>query len=183
MKCISLKELVVSLFITIMVSFTFSFLFITTTEAVDGTTTATVGNSTTITLPTSTVAFGTMSVNDNNDTTDDNPPPFTIQNDGSCNLNLTILATTLWDSDNGGNNTHYYRYNVSESEAGSLVNISSDVVNASWPYFTTNAITFVTRFKFNNSNDLLELDINVTVPPDEPAGAKSSTVTVTASQA
>jgi len=186
MKEITVGKFVVSLLVIITISFSLSLLTaptIVTGASAAGTTTVSVGVSTTISLPTSTVAFGSLDVNEYNDTVDDDPPPFTLQNDGSVDVNITVQATTIWNSSMGGNDTVYYRYNISESEDGTLFNVTEDVINSSWPFFRTDAVTAVTRVNFSNNNDLLEIDINITVPGDESQGDKSSSVTFTASQA
>ncbi|MFO7872222.1 MAG: hypothetical protein R6U26_01105 [Candidatus Undinarchaeales archaeon] len=78
----------------------------------------------------------------------------------------------------------YYQFQSAESETGSTVDETSDLVTT-WTNMpnSTAPATFATNFKFPNANDELYGHIGITVPDDEPAGAKSSTVTFTASQA
>ena len=67
------------------------------TGAATGTTQVNVGQVAAISLIVQTVDFGTMVVNENNNTVDDSPFPFTVQNDGNLDVNVTINATALWD--------------------------------------------------------------------------------------
>lgn len=147
---------------------------------VEGTLSLTVSNVTTITLPTSTVAFGAMTIGEINDTTDDKPAPFVVQNDGSVRVNVTIAATALWT----GNTTNATTYNFKCGDTSESACPASSPT--SFAQLNTTATTVMTYLNFTNTNDTLQAEISVAVPLDEPAGlaqAKSSTVTFTASAA
>ena len=64
----------------------------------------------TISLPNNTISFGSLEWNATNDTIDDNPLPFLLQNDGNCMLNVSINATDLWTS--VSNPTDYFKYKI-----------------------------------------------------------------------
>ena len=137
-----------------------------------------------ISLPTNSIDFGNLEVNIENATTTDNPSPFTLQNDGTKNVNVTIEATDLFTGTSAGNPSAFYKFKSVVSEAGSVVNSSVDLIdNYTNMPAVASASRVVSNLKFPNANDLVKVHINITVPSDEPAGAKSSTVTLTASQA
>lgn len=137
-----------------------------------------------ISLPTSSIDFGSLEVGVSNDTTDNIPPPFTLQNDGNKNINVTIGATDLFTATGGGNPSTFYKFSSAESEAGSVLNTTLDLVSVSTNMPTTGSpVKVATNFRFPTAFDLLKVHIYVTVPTDETAGDKSSTVTFTASQA
>lgn len=137
-----------------------------------------------ISLPVNTIDFGNLEISATNDTSDMDPAPFEIKNDGSVNVNITVEATDMFSGTGGANPSTYYQFKSAEKEAGSVVNDTTDLVTT-WTNMaaTGNAVNFTTNFKFPNANDELYGHIKLTVPDDESAGAKSSTVTFTASQA
>jgi hypothetical protein len=152
---------------------------ISITGMITGTTSVSVGTSATVSLPVSTVAFGELNPGQFNDTTDNNPFPFVIQNDGNVNVNVTIGADNLWTTQT--NPSTYFRFNSTENETGSVVSTATDLV--AWTDMPTSPVNVVTRLKYPAANDAVNVHINITVPEEEGAGSKSSTVTFTASQA
>ena len=146
---------------------------------VTGTTQLNVTTSIAISLPTNTVDFGQMTNLQSNDTTNNNPPPFRIQNDGNLKVNVTINATDLFSTD--ANPTANYRFYASASTEGTCYDASASTT--SWTNMPSTATHFLGYLNYTDACDLAEIEIDVTVPGTEPAGAKSSTVTFLASQA
>jgi len=130
-----------------------------------------------ITMPNSTIGFGTMDIGDNNDTTDNSPEPFTIQNDGNCwvDVNISLEGTGIWES--VFSPTGYFTYKIDNYTAGTdteynAFNDTYSVIGYTpVPQSNTSAIA---NLSYDNSSDIVEVDINITVPPNEPAGAKSA---------
>lgn len=152
------------------------------TGAAVGYTNVTVGQVAAISLTVNTVDFGTMNVNENNDTVDDSPWPFEVQNDGNVNVNVTLNATKLWDQDTynvTGPNYQFKCGNSSELDcpAGSLESAFTNMP------VDSAAVQVIAGMEFATSKDMLQVEINVTVPPAEPTGIKSSVVTFTGFQA
>lgn len=148
------------------------------TGMITGTSTVTVSNDTTISMVVSTVAFGTMSIGQTNDTSDANPPAFQTRNDGNVFINLSINASSLWV--NAPNPTTNYTYkcnNVSGNWQG--CKSTSPATQTTYANMPTSATQFIWNLSFTSTNDTAAADINVTVPTDEGGGAKSSTVTFT----
>lgn len=135
-----------------------------------------------ITLIVNTVNFGTLYPTNTSNTTANNPPPFVIQNDGSVDVNITTEATNLWSAIS--NPSIYYQFQSALNETNSVPDPNTDLVTV-WTNIplTASPVKFATRLNSSNENDELKGHINITVPSDEPAGDRTSTVTFTASQA
>lgn len=151
------------------------------TGAVTGTTQLTVAAITQISLPTNTVNFGTIYHGNSNDTSGNNPYPFTVQNDGTVKVNVTINATDLFTSTS--NPTSNYRFAVNTSTEGTCydpLGTLTTLTNMPAGGSPTLAMAYLNN---TDSCDLAEVEIYVTVPGGESLGAKTSTVTFTATQA
>ena len=144
----------------------------------------TVPSKTYISLPVAAIDFGVLDVNLNNDTTDDSPLPFTLQNDGTVNVNVTVGASDMFSGTGGANPSGYYQFKSEENEVGSVINTTTDLISlyTNMPA-TGSPERVVGRLKYQDADDSIKVHINVTVPGDEPAGGKTSTVTFTATQA
>ena len=115
----------------------------------------------------------------NNDTSDDNPLPFLLQNDGNCMLNTSINATDLWTS--VSNPTDYFKYKI-DNKSGEAGSFDWQQSNTSWQQMPgTTPIVAIVSFNWSDTMDSAEIDLNVTVPPEEGAGDRESTVYFTAS--
>ncbi|MFH1424084.1 MAG: hypothetical protein ABIG20_00200 [archaeon] len=141
-----------------------------------------VNNTTAISVDASTTPmdFGTMDVNTQNDTTNDDPSPFIISNDGNVMVNITVGAADMWTSD--ANPTANYKVNSSENESASVVSATNLTTWMNMPA-TGAPSNIVTHLWYETANDSIKVNINVTVPGEELPGSKSSVVTFTASQA
>jgi len=144
-----------------------------------GTTTVSVGESIDITLYNSTVAFGSMDIGDYNDTTDNSPTYFNISNDGSVYINVTASATDLWGTQS--NPSTYFNISCRNETWWSCDDAHSNDSSSSNPIGTVASIV-IGGLPFNDTNDSVRVDIYVLVPVGEASGAKSSTVTFTASK-
>jgi len=132
-----------------------------------------------ISLPNSSVEFGQINFQGSNDTTDDSPSPFVIQNDGNSFVNVTVEATSLWNT--VVNPTEYYEFkadNVS-SENGAFNWLGSITAFTSVP-LTGSAQLFLAELNYTNVTDSAEIDISIAVPPNEGSDVRSSVVTFTA---
>lgn len=121
------------------------------------------------------VDFGTMMINEYNDTTNNNPLPLILTNVGNCPVNVNMTGTRLfssgdWPSDN-------FRFKIDEL-AG-----YSGAYNASTITSFTNVpeqnMTIIYEFNDTSMKNKLEVDIAINVPSDEPGGDKSSIITFT----
>ena len=135
-----------------------------------------------ISLPNNTIEFGQIGASATNDTSDDSPLPFLMQNDGNSIVNITIEATDLWNTQSNPN--QYYQFKIDNY---TLEN-SSFVWDLSLTSFTNIFASgspglAIAELNHTNATDTVEVDINITVPPNEGAGVRSSDVTFTASLA
>lgn len=151
------------------------------TGAATGYANVTVATTVAISLTVYDVSFGSMQVNENNDTSDSIPPPFEVQNDGNVDVNVSVYATDLWNATGYQNPTPNYLGKCRDKDtsacgAGSVTSYTQ-IAN------TTNTTWYpIRQLRFPAAFDEAYFDINVTVPMEEPPGPKSSTVTFTAIQ-
>ncbi len=137
----------------------------------------TISSSVVISLPTANVSFGTMNVNQQDDTTDNNPSPIIIQNDGNCYINVNITVDRyLWDSMQEESSYFQYKIDNVTGEEGAFNSTRSAIA---WTNFTLTNGTGIYQFNYSNDRDSAEVDINITVPAAEPPGDKNSTILFT----
>jgi hypothetical protein len=143
-----------------------------------GTWNFTVLSSIVVSLPISIVEFGTVDVSGTYDTTGDSPTPFVVQNDGNVAVNVTIYGTDFWQRFANPSSNYQFkcRENTSSCPEGSAADWT-DMTNSSAPS------TLVANLPYTNSSNQIKSDIRITVPSDEPAGSRSSTVYIIASAA
>ncbi|MEM5814710.1 MAG: Ig-like domain-containing protein, partial [Candidatus Aenigmatarchaeota archaeon] len=132
-----------------------------------------------ISLVNNLVSFGSMAANETNSTSDDGPLPFTIRNDGNVKVNITVSATDLFNM--SANPTSNYRFAANSTAGGTYFNTACSLTG--WTDMPSVTTLFLCFLDWADGTDQAETEISVTVPDDEPAGAKSSTVTFIASQA
>jgi hypothetical protein len=122
------------------------------------------------------INFSSLTVNNIDNTTDDAPLPFTFENAGNIYSNLeAIQSVGLWAG--VSLNTSFYQHKIDNgSEAGSFDWGSS---YADWLNITTIgwATTLIQSLDYNDSKDTAEVEILIQVPPAEPSGAKTDTLT------
>lgn len=117
--------------------------------------------------------FGTMIPLQSNDTSDNAPAPFTIENTGNVITNVSIKADDpLFDLEDLGNTS--FQLKGREDETGAYVSTITSYIN-----FTTQFQNIFVNFSYQDSQDSAFVDINVTVPLGEPTGVKSSTINIT----
>ncbi len=128
------------------------------------------------------IQFGIIGQNGNNDTVDNSPPPFLIENIGNVMVNSTIYASDLWRSIKNPNRFYQFKvdnknYLGSENGAfyfGGSITSYRNMTNSTNPLFA------IVQFNYSDSSDEAEIDINLTVPSTEGSGVRNSTVVVTA---
>ncbi len=131
-----------------------------------------------ISLTTDSINFGEMAIEEIKNTTIDSPEPFKMENQGNCYINVSLNATQLWDSVNY-EASNYFQAKIREY-----------IGNATWAetiWFQlppiTGLITAVDSLNYSSGSDTLKTDILLEVPPEEPAGSKSSQINFKASLA
>ncbi|MBR9683709.1 hypothetical protein GOV03_04180, partial [Candidatus Woesearchaeota archaeon] len=122
------------------------------------------------------VSFGTMLNEDTNDTTNNRPPPFVVENSGNIFVNITVTGTQLFTQ--GGFPSNYFQFKIDENETSSYNTTDS---TTTWTNINSSStVDDVVNLNWRDTNDAFETDLNITVPIDEGDGAKSSTLTFAA---
>jgi hypothetical protein len=127
------------------------------------------------------VSFGSIPFLGSNNTTDNSPPPFVIENTGNSLINLNISADDLWNA--VANPSSYYQVKID--------NVSGEEGAFNWSGSTTNWTNvpalnntiFISKLNYVDSMDSAEIDVYVQVPSNETPSVKSSTVTFVSSLA
>ena len=125
-----------------------------------------------ISLNSTNMIFGQLAPDATNDTTDNSPEPFIINNDGNVVVNISLNSSALWDTQ--PDNSTYYQFkanNVTGEEGafdwlGSITDwfnmpISADVVA-------------IDKLNYTTGNDSAKVDIKLQVPANEAPGSKSA---------
>ena len=128
-----------------------------------------------INLIVSNVSFGSM-INGSNTTEDNSPPPILVENVGNIPVNLTFNGSALWTSVAAP--TDYYMFKAGVNESGSFNETLSNTTWTQIPLIST--IPHIFDLKYVDTNDTVEIELNLTVPSTEGAGAKSSDILVRA---
>jgi len=129
-----------------------------------------------LTLINNATNFGTMSLNENNETTDDNPNPLLLQNDGNCFVDVNLSSSDLlWNSISGPSN--YYLYKIDRYAGWNSFNFTES--QTTWEQVSELNVTSIAALNYNTGNNRSEIDLNVTVPGDETPGSKSSVIVLT----
>ena len=150
--------------------------------SVDGTSSGNVNASidsiVSITLPTSTVDFGNVSQN----TTYVSLTGIQIQNDGTVRVNLEVNGTQLFTGQSRKDSDYLFKM-ADAGEGGYGIGVFDIKSLIDWTPMSGLLRTAVFNLDFLDAKDIVAMQINVTIPVDEPAGAKESIITITASQA
>ena len=127
-----------------------------------------------ITMINGTIQFGTMQLGDINDTTTYNPYPFLIENSGNVFMNISINASSLWQSIS--ENSSYFQYKAANATARNIsFNFSGSNTTFQFMPLSSSSI-FIRSFDWHDTSDWAETDIKVEVPDGESPGNKESTV-------
>ena len=139
----------------------------------------TIQSSLILSLTVNSVDFGTMAPGETNDTSDESPLPLLLQNDGNVLVDAIISGTDLWQTIS--NPSSYYRYKIRANESNAF---NTSLSTMTWTNMLTgNVIVDIASFNYRDESDNAKIDLKVTVPSEEPAGPKNSTVTITAEAA
>ena len=208
-KGISNNVLAVLLFATILFSITGTLFSLSRIESLTGAAAAigtvniTVNESNGITLTQSAVNF-TLSIPGNSRTTltggDIQAGPFNLTNDGTVLINVTIGSTPLFSSSSANTLPNvFYSYNITHIVSGVGIYIGNcsygmrgnnpicgnNATCGLWRPMvaTANAETSICRLNFTDGSDSVLVQVNITIPSDEPAGTRNANVTFTSSKA
>lgn len=138
----------------------------------------TIESSASVSLPVGAIEFGIVNRSATYNTDSDSPQPFLVQNDGNVAVNVTIYGTDFWQRVSNPTSNYQFkcRNDTSICPAGSTTDWA-DMPNITAP------ATLVTDLPRTLGANQVKSDIKITAPSDEPAGVKSSTIYIIASQA
>jgi len=119
------------------------------------------------------INFGTMAQFEVNDTTNNQPNPFKLENDGNTGANISVNSTPLWTSASAQLNTSYYQFRADNAsgEDNSFNWLNSQTT---WANMSDISKSVIDTLNYSDSNDLAEIEIRVEVASDEPPGSKSA---------
>jgi len=135
-----------------------------------------------IRLLVSEVIFGPLGEGESNDTVDNSPPPFVLENNGTVFVNVTINASDLWTSASNPTGNYTFKIDNSTTEPGAFHWGMSNTTFVPMPVASTPTLA-IALFNYLDSLDELEIDINITVPIGESTETKESMITLIASLA
>jgi hypothetical protein len=142
------------------------------TSNVTGTTSVTVDSETSCTAVDSTIAFGTLArgvVNDSEEQSDF----ITIENNGNAIINVTAYMTEdLWDVASNQAPNANWRIHCNSVQDGGSTTCTGSYGNIP----TSDGIVLSNLLVPADATDLLTVGVNITVPNDETAGAKTGTI-------
>ena len=132
-----------------------------------------------IAIRNNTVGFAGLNPMQTDNTEDNSPYPFTVENDGTVmvDVNISQINSDLWRTQSSPSG--YFTYKIANftgeegafNWAGSVTSFTNvPIVN----------VTAIDQLNFTNSTDIARIEINVTVPSAEPAGDRSSNLSFTA---
>ena len=130
----------------------------------------TIESSIVVSVVNASVRFTNLTIDNIEDTTDQNPDPFVIQNDGNVFIDVNLTANkSLWDS--VALNTQYFQAKADNNTAEQgAFNFSNSSFN--WFNIPASNYTLISQLGFNNTNDSAIVNIRIQVPPNEGPGSK-----------
>lgn len=131
-----------------------------------------------ITITNDAMDFTTLALLDVDDTTDNNPAPFTFENTGNIGANLTNISSMgIWTMAALG--TSYYQFKVDNASESGSFDWSQSMTT--WQNMTAGGIlsSVVSYLNYSVANNDVAVEIKLQVPPGEPPGSKSDTITFT----
>lgn len=127
-----------------------------------------------LTMVNDSIDFGVLSINESKDT-DTLGGPFVIRNDGNVMANITWVSINQSLFTSVGANTEYLRFKVDNTtEEPRSFNYSNSTTEwTNLDLITETNKTAIGYLNYSDGSDEAEIDINITVPIDEPPGLKS----------
>ena len=127
------------------------------------------------------VEFGNLAYLKSNDTVDNSPNPLIMINEGNALNDISVVATSLWQSVGTSN---YYQFKFDNVTTNGISENGSFNWGLSQTSYTSvsleaGAPDSLIDLNYTDITDSTEIDINVTVPATEGPGVKTSTITFT----
>ena len=124
-------------------------------------------------LLTSSVSFGNVNNSGVLNTTDNDPLPFRGENTGNIKQNITLNASRMFTAINYPSSSYMFKIRANESGA-----FNSSLSRVTWQNFSkTSSDVHVVNLNWLSFKDDFLVDLNLSIPSNETAGEKTSTVT------
>jgi hypothetical protein len=127
-----------------------------------------------LSLENTTVDFGYMILGQQDNTTDDDPMPFILINNGTVVSDIVNITASgnLWER--SPSPTDKFQLKVNDSEYGSINMSGSATI---WTNVSTSNITIISSLNYTDAKDSARIDLRIEVPTDEPPGEKTVDLT------
>ncbi|MFH1376409.1 MAG: UbiA family prenyltransferase [Candidatus Woesearchaeota archaeon] len=125
-----------------------------------------------ISLVTDSLDFGNLAPGATDNSTDNTPSPFVVENDGNVLTNVSVNASQLFEQALLGEDNYQFKAD-STGEAGSF-NTTGSITT--WTSIIADLVVVIRDLLYNAASDTAEVDILLTTPIDEPVGFKTSEV-------
>jgi hypothetical protein len=127
-----------------------------------------------LSLENTVVDFGNMIPGESDNTSDNDPLPFLVENLGTVVSDIinSTADSSLWIREPSP--TENFQLKVSDNETGSI-NLSGSAT--SWTDIGLSNITIIDSLNYSDANDRVKIDVRIDVPADEPPGQKSVNIT------
>ncbi len=143
----------------------------------------TVASSLIISLPNDNSSFGSVSINEDYNTSYEGAPanPLKVRNDGNTEADVVEIGAneSLWSAVGLGTSFFQFKANNRTTESGAFDWATSITTWTDMPDVDVANETVISSLNYSDSKDDAEVDIRVKVPADEPMGSKTSTVIIT----
>lgn len=126
-----------------------------------------------ISLVNDVIQFPQMTLGSTEDTSDNNPLPFIIENNGNTKVDISINSTNPFQA--VALNTEYFQTKARQMTQGSIDTTASEL---NWINLSESLKKIIYDLKYLDSLKQAYIDIKIKVPEDEPPGEKSSTIIV-----
>jgi len=128
----------------------------------------------------SNINFGEIGIGNSDNTSDDSPSPFLLENNGNTLMNVSVNSTQLFIQALLPSSNYMFKIDNNSGETNSFNWLTSLF---DWTNMPSAEIVAIDSLKYQNETDSAEVDIFVLVPNDEVSGSKNANVTFKASLA
>jgi len=123
------------------------------------------------------ISFGSLGLGDIENTSDNSPGPFVLDNDGNVVINVSINSSQLWNTQSSDSSYYQFKVDNVTGEEGAFSWLLSIVSWFDMPI--TGEVIAVGELNYSDGDDSVETDIRLEVPSGEAPGVKSATIIFT----
>jgi hypothetical protein len=110
-----------------------------------------------------------------NDTDNNNPAPFVIENRGNAVTNISVNATQLWNTQPTASSYYQFKADNASGYSGAFRWVSSITSWFNFPF--TGSVVAIDSLNYTANRNRAEIDIRVELPLNEDPGSKNSVIT------